>query len=352
MRLLPILSASTFVPARKTMKTILFAFALLWMKQWGGHTVLLPQLYAMRAANVRGSAVLGHTKEGRPLKLHYFPGKSDKNILLVGGVHGSELSSVVLAELLREQLSVGFSSEYNIWIIPCLFPDNAMKAIASGCKIGNHENIGRYSGKTCADPNRQMPPPGKAYETETPHDHAGRLIEPENQLLLKIIQELAPERIISLHAIRDTKHAGIFADPRTTCTGMAYGYGPDSTLAIETARHILRLDGDAWGNHPLQHPTTLYVSDPPIAAPGCFQPRKFHGSKLPGNIGYGVSLGTWATTDVCNEKKEKSRNAAMLFTIEFPGSKRPEDYHTAEEKSWCRKNIYAYASAIRNVLLQ
>ncbi|MGV3767749.1 MAG: hypothetical protein ACO1NW_16555 [Chitinophagaceae bacterium] len=262
------------------------------------------------------------------------------------------MSSIALAELLREQLAEGEPAAYNIWIIPCLFPDNAAKAIASGSKIGNYENIGRYSGKNCADPNRQMPPPGKAFEAGTPHDHAGRPIETENQLLLNLIQVLEPERIVSLHAIRDTKNAGVFADPRTACNGLAHGYAADSTLAIETATHILQMGGNASGNDPLHCPTTLYVNDPPIATPGCFQQRKFHGSKLPGNIGYGVSLGTWATTDVCDGNGEKRRNAAMLFTIEFPGSKRPEDYTTAEGKTQCRKNLFAYASAIRKILLQ
>src|SRR5690349_11883638 len=43
---------------------------------------------------------LAYTKQFRPLDIHYFPGTSNENALVIGGVHGSELSSVAVAQQL------------------------------------------------------------------------------------------------------------------------------------------------------------------------------------------------------------------------------------------------------------
>src|SRR3954467_15304222 len=39
-------------------------------------------------------AYLGISKQGRPIRAFYFPGTSDKKAVVIGGVHGSELSSI------------------------------------------------------------------------------------------------------------------------------------------------------------------------------------------------------------------------------------------------------------------
>ena len=49
-------------------------------------------------------AVIYTTKKGRQLEAYYFRGLSDKKALVVGGMHGSELSSVAVARKLVEQL--------------------------------------------------------------------------------------------------------------------------------------------------------------------------------------------------------------------------------------------------------
>jgi len=45
----------------------------------------------------RVKAVLGYTKQNRPVDVYYFPGTSNKRALVIGGMHGSELSSVEVA---------------------------------------------------------------------------------------------------------------------------------------------------------------------------------------------------------------------------------------------------------------
>ena len=112
---------------------------------------------------------------------------------------------------------------YNVIIIPSLFPDNAETAKQSPLQIGDVQNIGRYSYPGAVDPNRQMPTPGQAFDEDHELDHAGRKIENENALLLELIGEYHPQRIVNLHAIRDTNYAGVYADPRTDQNSIALG---------------------------------------------------------------------------------------------------------------------------------
>jgi hypothetical protein len=297
-------------------------------------------------------AILAYTKQMHPLDIHYFPGTSNENALVIGGVHGSELSSVSVAKQLIELLS---NSEvkpyYNVIIIPSLFPDNATLAAQYKREIGSTTNIGRYSDNFHADPNRQMPPFGRAFNEEAPIDFAGRPIEMENQLLLQVIQTFRPARIANLHAIRDKNRAGIYADPRTDCNGIAQGYEKDSTLAVNIAKYISNHDGSAPGNQLATAPTALYYCDPVIASVGTKQQRNIHGSQLAGNRGYGVSLGSWASTAVCEEDAMYSRPSMILLTVEFPGNKRPEDYDAVNEKETCTHNVMQYAKALQQVFL-
>jgi hypothetical protein len=48
-----------------------------------------------------------------------------------------------------------------------------------------------------------------AFEVEDALDHAGRKIENENTFLLDLIDQYRPQRIVNLHAIRDTSYAGV-----------------------------------------------------------------------------------------------------------------------------------------------
>jgi len=297
-------------------------------------------------------AVLAYTKQLRPLNIHYFPGTSNENALVIGGVHGSELSSVSVAKQLIELLSKeGVKPYYNVIIIPALFPDNAALAARYKSEIGSTSNIGRYSDDFHPDPNRQMPPFGRAFNEMAPIDFAGRVIEMENQLLLQVIQLFRPTRIANLHAIRDKNRAGIYADPRTDCSGIAKGFEKDSTLAVNIAQYISKGKGCVPGNQLATVPTALYYCDPHIAPTGTKQPRNIHGSRLAGNRGYGVSLGGWASTAVCDDEVAYSRESIILLTVEFPGNKRPEDYVSGTEKAACANNVLQYARALKEIFL-
>lgn len=291
-------------------------------------------------------AVLTYTREGRSVEAYYFPGSSNQKALVIGGMHGSELSSIEIAKQLIEMLSGGERPYYNVIIIPTLFPDNATKAMKA---INQKTNFGRYTSEESVDPNRQMPQPGKAFDQERPVDVYGRTIEKENQVLLQLIQDYLPSRIVNLHAIKDVTKAGIYADPRTDCNGYALGFSTDSSLAISMASFIESNGGKVPGNNLQGVPTALYYHDPEIASAGLLQKRNLEGSAMPNKRGYGASLGGWATTAVCDEIK--NRDAARLITVEFPGYQ-PSFVYESASKTARTLNIQLYATAVRKFFLE
>ncbi|MND94370.1 Zinc carboxypeptidase [compost metagenome] len=296
--------------------------------------------------------VIGKTVKNRTISAYYFPGTSNKNALIIGGVHGSELSAIEVAKSVIDQLNKGEKPYYNVIVLPVLFPDNAAQALAKPEKIGSGENIGRYTHKQAVDPNRQMPTLGTSFERCNGKDHLGRSIEVENQLLLKIIDEFKPDRIVNLHAIRNINNAGFFADPRTDHHGFSLGFDTDSCLAIDMARFVHKQCGNVNGNRLPIRANATYPKDPVAVAAEVKQPRNINGSTLPGRRGQGVSLGSWATTAVNDSVyAERKRKAIRLITVEFPGAKRPVDYKTIELQQQCAKEVRTYASAIVKVFL-
>jgi hypothetical protein len=294
--------------------------------------------------------VIGYSKQSRPIEVYYFPGISNKKAMVVGGIHGSELPSIEIAKRIIRELSKGGMPYYNVVVVPCLFPDNAVMAARAGVKR-LEDNKGRYSHDEAVDPNRQMPLLGKAFHADEPYDANGRLIENENQILLQLIQSYLPDRIVNLHSIKDFSKAGIFADPRTDCNGIAQGFETDSLLAITMAQFIARNDGIIPGNHLGKVPTALYFNDPQVVAAGQWQQRNLHGSQLPNKRGQGASLGSWASTAVCDAEAEHYRPAIRLFTIEFPGYKTPSEYRTTNEQKKFSRLIDIYTAAVVNFFL-
>ena len=296
--------------------------------------------------------LLGRSKQMQTIEAWFFPGTSEKNALVIGGVHGTELSSTEVAKTLIQKLLLGGENYYNVIVIPCLFPDNAATAKENANAIGSTANVGRYSFSTAADPNRQMPSPGQPFDEESGKDHMGREIEKENQLLLRLINMFKPERIANIHAIRDTEHAGIYADPRTDSKSYALGFETDSSLAVEMALMVDKNGGYIPGNQLNKKPTALYYKDPTPVGKGSFQKRNFSGSSLANNRGSGISLGTWASTAVSDAKDPMlDRGAMRILTIEFPGYKRPVDYKEVNQKNYFTRQVQVYALAIEKIFL-
>jgi hypothetical protein len=307
-------------------------------------------VHGFMGQNTAGKFTLFTTKKGKPLDVYFFPGQSDKKALVIGGMHGSELSSIEVARQLINKLTSGTKPYYSVIILPSLFPDNADEAILDK-KNRLVNNTGRYTDEHAADPNRQMPPLGKPFRDESPVDAMSRDIEGENATLLHLLQTFKPDRLISVHAIKDKNRAGVFADPRTDCSGYALGYDSDKALALLMAQRIQELGGICPGNNLQAEPTALYYLDPPVAAEGQKQERSFDGSKGTGR-GIGVSLGSWSSTAVCDNEETLTRKAIRTFTMEFPGYLRPAEYKIENDRKRAEKWVEVYAASIYDLFLQ
>jgi hypothetical protein len=313
----------------------------------------MPDLGLLLQLKQPAGVQLGVTKQGRSVNAWYFPGTSDKRALVIGGVHGSELSSIEVAQALVEKMMAQEERTfYSVIIIPSLFPDNAATAMREPAQTGSVLNIGRYTHDNAVDPNRQMPSPGEDLDEDIPEDHLHRTIEKENQFLLRLIREYRPDRIASVHSIRNTSYGGIYADPRTDAKGLALGYASDSSLAVDMATAVADQEGNVAGNHLGDKPTALYYKDPTPVAKGLFQKRNTNGAALKGHRGSGISMGTWGTTAIENESDPAAnREAIRVITIEVPGAKRSFDYKRTPEQMFFRKQMQAFVNGIYEVFL-
>lgn len=302
--------------------------------------------WADEPGHIQGS--LGTTAGGRSVDSFFFPGKTDNRALIVGGFHGTELSGVAVTEILLQQLQTGPRPYYSVIIVPRLFPDNAATAEASPKQIESGENVGRYtsgteSTKHSTDPNRQMPALGQGYDAATKKDAKGRDIEPENVMLLELIDRYRPTRIAAIHSTHGLKDAGVYADPRTDASGNALGYDSDQQLALDMAKKA----GDGGANVPGnklgdKNATGVYPLDAAPAAAGKKQKRE---------TAKGISLGGWGSTAVCDPSKPAENRPAMrIITVEVKQAYRPQDLEAGKQAAR-QAELEAHADALREIFL-
>lgn len=260
-------------------------------------------------------SILGTTQGGRPVIAYYFPGKSDERALIIGGVHGSEQAGIQVATMLVDSLRSGPKPYYSVIIVPVLFPDNYAVAQAAH-KTPSDDNIGRLTRGNPVDPNRNFPAPGESLASAQKRgggvakDAEGRPIQPENVMLLELIDRFRPSRIASVHSfrpspplIRGKAAAGIFADPHTVPKGASAAdqsaakaaSAEDAALALRMAQKAAQGGAHVPGNWlGSSHPESLY------GAAG-HQP--------------GTSLGGWAPQAI-TEHGPQDRPAMTIITVE------------------------------------
>jgi murein peptide amidase A len=156
---------------------------------------------AAREASQPMSMQIGQSVEGRPIILHRF-GEGPDLLLVFGGIHGSEPTSVVVAErfaeLLRQQPHLW--QGHAVAVIPCANPDG----LAAGTRTNvNRVDVNRNFPATNWGPSR----PGVYHGGPSPAS------EPETRALIEAIDTLQPTRIISIHSIRRGRHCNNFDGP-------------------------------------------------------------------------------------------------------------------------------------------
>ena len=156
---------------------------------------------AVQASEPRVSE-LGTSVQGRPLAMTVF-GNGVQPVLVIGGIHGSEPTSVDVAEGLLKAIrqnpqSIGDAS---VAIIPVANPD--------GCLVKS-----RYNARG-VDLNRNFPANNwrKAPATGKRNYGSQPLSEPESRAIMNAIDTLHPRLIISIHSIDDGRHCNNYDGP-------------------------------------------------------------------------------------------------------------------------------------------
>jgi RHS repeat-associated protein len=130
------------------------------------------------------------TLGGRSVETFFFPGTSDKTILILGGVHQDEEKAIKLSQELLHSLQTSTDKPFfNVIFIPDLFQGRAITG------HGDVENI---------PTNRNFPdadqPLSSSVVKETPRDSIGRKILPENVILISIVEKVHPYLSLSIHS--------------------------------------------------------------------------------------------------------------------------------------------------------
>ncbi len=136
---------------------------------------------------------IGNSVLGKPLTIYQLLPQNFKNhLLLLGGVHGDELEGVWLMEEVIQVFQQKFpfkNTAVTIW--PRVNADGVEK----------HE---RWNANN-VDLNRNLPTKDWTPEIKNPRYQPGpkALSEPENQALVKLIDEIKPKAILSAHSFEN-----------------------------------------------------------------------------------------------------------------------------------------------------
>lgn len=162
--------------------------------------------WAPEPGNIAGTLGSGsHT-----VQAFYFRGTTDRRALIIGGVHGSEPGGV---EVVNDLLSLLRAPNapmpfFSIIIVPELFSANvhSSRPLSERRTSGGTTKQlvkGKAKDVNTPDPNRQFPAVGKdAVQDPTLGclvDSENRCIEPENIVLMDLVNRFQPERVASVH---------------------------------------------------------------------------------------------------------------------------------------------------------
>jgi protein MpaA len=144
---------------------------------------------------------LGTSVQQRPIILDTF-GDGPVGTLVIGGIHGDETTSIVLARRLVDLLKTENLSGVDgaVAIIPVANPD--------GFEAGKRTNARRV------DLNRNFP--AKNWATTRPgkyHGGTAPLSEQETLVLKNVVERLHPRRIVSIHSITRGRQCNNYDGP-------------------------------------------------------------------------------------------------------------------------------------------
>lgn len=133
------------------------------------------------------SLLLGNSSLGQPIWGFDFPAAGPR-VLILGGVHGDETEGVTAAEAILEHLHQSAPMKLHITVVPRFNPDGVLLKTR-----GNGHGV---------DLNRNLPTKDWSPEAKTPRYSPGPApgSEPENQALVKWLEQNPPKWLLSLHS--------------------------------------------------------------------------------------------------------------------------------------------------------
>lgn len=133
------------------------------------------------------TSVFGHSSLGLPIIAYEFR-NSGPEVLILGGVHGDEVEGVLAAQGLLNKFMTSFPYRLNLVLVPQFNIEGVLNKTR-----GNARGI---------DLNRNLSTKDWSPEVKTPRYHPGPAAgsEPENQALMKYVNEKQPQWILSLHS--------------------------------------------------------------------------------------------------------------------------------------------------------
>ena len=133
------------------------------------------------------TSVFGYSSLGLPIMAYEFR-NSGPEVLILGGVHGDEVEGILCAQGLLDQFMKAFPYKLNLVLVPQFNIEGVLNKTR-----GNARGI---------DLNRNLKTKDWSPEVKTPRYNPGPAAgsEPENQALMKYIEEKKPSWILSLHS--------------------------------------------------------------------------------------------------------------------------------------------------------
>lgn len=133
------------------------------------------------------TSVFGYSSLGLPIIAYEFRNKGPE-VLILGGVHGDEVEGVVAAQGLLSHFMTSFPYHLNLVLVPQFNIEGVVNKTR-----GNARGV---------DLNRNLATKDWSAEVKTPRYHPGPHAgsEPENQALMKHLDEKKPRWVLSLHS--------------------------------------------------------------------------------------------------------------------------------------------------------
>ncbi len=150
------------------------------------------------------TTVLGMSMQQRPIEMLSY-GDTPNPVLVIGGIHGSEPTSVDVAQRLAR----------NLLNDPTIWYGTTGKSVAI-IPIANPDGYARLSRTNAAgvDVNRNFPAKNfRQRETRSTSHGPEPLSEPESRAIKQAIETLQPRLIISIHSIDDERKCNNYDGP-------------------------------------------------------------------------------------------------------------------------------------------